>query len=161
MKNNKILSIFLILFVGIILFISLQTSPIKNLKMITIDGTEITSEHLNGKLTLINFWATDCPGCINEMPALIQTYKQYKNKGLEVIAVAMYYDPPSRVISYAKNNELPFPVVLDSNKEIMNKFNNIKLTPTSVILDQNGYIINTIIGEINFKDFNETLDKLL
>ena len=43
----------------------------------------------------------------------------------------------------------------------MNKFNNIKLTPTSVILDQNGYIINTIIGEINFKDFNETLDKLL
>ena len=129
--------------------------------MITIDGTEITSEHLNGKLTLINFWATDCPGCINEMPALIQTYKQHKNKGLEVIAVAMYYDPPSRVISYAKNNELPFPVVLDSNKEIMNKFNNIKLTPTSVILDQNGYIINTIIGEINFKDFNETLDKLL
>ena len=129
--------------------------------MITIDGTEITSEHLNGKLTLINFWATDCPGCINEMPALIQTYKQYKNKGLEVIAVAMYYDPPSRVISYAKNNELPFPVVLDSNKEIMNKFNNIKLTPTSVIHDQNGYIINTIIGEINFKDFNETLDKLL
>ena len=129
--------------------------------MITIDGTEITSEHLNGKLTLINFWATDCPGCINEMPALIQTYKQYKNKGLEVIAVAMYYDPPSRVISYAKNNELPFPVVLDSNKEIMNKFNNIKLTPTSVILDQNGYIIKTIIGEINFKDFNETLDKLL
>jgi thiol-disulfide isomerase/thioredoxin len=129
--------------------------------MITIDGTEITSEHLNGKLTLINFWATDCPGCINEMPALIQTYKQYKNKGLEVIAVAMYYDPPSRVISYTKNNELPFPVVLDSNKEIMNKFNNIKLTPTSVILDQNGYIINTIIGEINFKDFNETLDKLL
>lgn len=129
--------------------------------MITIDGTEITSDHLNGKLTLINFWATDCPGCINEMPALIQTYKQYKNKGLEVIAVAMYYDPPSRVISYAKNNQLPFPVVLDSNKEIMNKFNNIKLTPTSVILDQNGYIINTIIGEINFKDFNETLDKLL
>lgn len=129
--------------------------------MITIDGTEITSEHLNGKLTLINFWATDCPGCINEMPALIQTYKQYKNKGLEVIAVAMYYDPPSRVISYAKNNELPFPVVLDSNKEIMNKFNNIKLTPTSVILDQNGYIINTIIGEINFKDFNKTLDRLL
>ncbi len=76
------------------MFISLQTTPIKNLKMITIDGKEITSQHLNGKITLINFWATDCPGCINEMPGLIETYKQYKNKGLEVIAVAMYYDPP-------------------------------------------------------------------
>ena len=161
MKKNKIISILLITFVAILLFVSLQNPSITGLNMTTINGKTITSEQLLGKVTLINFWATDCPGCINEMPALIQTYKQYKNKGLEVIAVAMYYDPPSRVISYAKNNELPFPVVLDSNKEIMNKFNNIKLTPTSVILDQNGYIINTIIGEINFKDFNETLDKLL
>ncbi len=81
------------------------------------------------------------------MPGLIETYEQYNDKGLEIIAVAMHYDPPSRVISYSKNNKLPFPVVLDSNKEIMNKFNNIKLTPTTVILDQDGYVKNTIIGE--------------
>jgi len=73
----------------------------------------------------------------------------------------MYYDPPSRVVSYSKNNKLPFPVVLDSNKEIMNKFNDIKLTPTSIILDKNGYVINTIVGEINFKDFNKEIAKLL
>ena len=129
--------------------------------MTTINGKEITSKDLEGKLTLINFWATDCPGCINEMPGLIETYEQYNDKGLEIIAVAMHYDPPSRVISYSKNNKLPFPVVLDSNKEIMNKFNNIKLTPTTVILDQDGYVKNTIIGEIDFTNFNRTLVKLL
>ena len=129
--------------------------------MTTIDDKEITSKDLEGKLTLINFWATDCPGCINEMPGLIETYEQYNDKGLEIIAVAMHYDPPSRVISYSKNNKLPFPVVLDSNKEIMDKFNNIKLTPTTVILDQDGYIKNTIIGEIDFTNFNKTLVKLL
>ncbi|MBT7121104.1 MAG: TlpA family protein disulfide reductase, partial [Nitrosomonadales bacterium] len=94
-------------------------------------------------------------------PGLIETYKQYHAQGLEIIAVAMYYDPPSRVVSYSKNNKLPFPVVLDSNKEIMNKFNDIKLTPTSIILDKNGYVINTIVGEINFKDFNKEIAKLL
>ena len=128
--------------------------------MTTINGKEITSKDLEGKLTLINFWATDCPGCINEMPGLIETYEQYNDKGLEIIAVAMHYDPPSRVISYSKNNKLPFPVMLDSNKEIMDKFNNIKLTPTTVILDQDGYVKNTIIGEIDFTNFNRTLVKL-
>jgi len=161
LKNSKTIYILLLVVIAIFLFASLQTNPIKNLKITTINGKEITSKDLEGKITLINFWATDCPGCINEMPGLIETYEQYNDKGLEIIAVAMHYDPPSRVISYSKNNKLPFPVVLDSNKEIMNKFNNIKLTPTTVILDQDGYVKNTIIGEIDFTNFNRTLVKLL
>ena len=161
LKKNKIISIFLIAFVAVLLFLSLQTNSVKNLNLITINGEKITSQQLLGKITLINFWATDCPGCINEMPGLIETYNQYKDQGLEVIAVAMYYDPPSRVISFTKNNNLPFPVVLDTNKEIINKFNNVKLTPTSIILDKNGYVINTIIGEIDFNEFNKNLINLL
>ena len=161
MKKNKIISIFLIAFVAVLLFLSLQTNSVKNLNLITISGEKITSQQLLGKITLINFWATDCPGCINEMPGLIETYNQYKDQGLEVIAVAMYYDPPSRVISFTKNNNLPFPVVLDTNKEIISKFKNVKLTPTSIILDKNGYVINTIIGEIDFNEFNKNLINLL
>jgi peroxiredoxin len=161
LKKNKIISVFLIAFVAILLFLSLQTNSVKNLNLITINGEKITSQQLLGKITLINFWATDCPGCINEMPGLIETYNQYKDQGLEVIAVAMYYDPPSRVISFTKNNNLPFPVVLDTNKEIISKFNNVKLTPTSIILDKNGYVINTIIGEIDFNEFNKNLINLL
>ena len=161
MKKNKIISVFLIAFVAILLFLSLQTNSVKNLNLITINGEKITSQQLLGKITLINFWATDCPGCINEMPGLIETYNQYKDQGLEVIAVAMYYDPPSRVISFTKNNNLPFPVVLDTKKEIISKFNNVKLTPTSIILDKNGYVINTIIGEIDFNEFNKNLINLL
>ena len=161
MKKNKIISIFLIAFVAVLLFLSLQTNSVKNLNLITISGEKITSQQLLGKITLINFWATDCPGCINEMPGLIETYNQYKDQGLEVIAIAMYYDPPSRVISFTKNNNLPFPVVLDTKKEIISKFNNVKLTPTSIILDKNGYVINTIIGEIDFNEFNKNLINLL
>ncbi len=161
MKKNKIIPILIIAFIAVLLFLSLKTTSIKNLNLTTINGEKITSQQLLGKITLINFWATDCPGCINEMPGLIETYNQYKGQGLEVIAVAMYYDPPSRVISFTKNNNLPFPVVLDTNKKIISKFNNVKLTPTSVILDENGYVINTIIGEIDFNEFNNDLIKLL
>ena len=161
MKKNKIIPISIIAFIAVLLFLSLKTTSIKNLNLTTINGEKITSQQLLGKITLINFWATDCPGCINEMPGLIETYNQYKDKVVEVIAVAMYYDPPSRVISVTKNNNLPFPVVLDTNKKIISKFNNVKLTPTSIILDENGYVINTIIGEIDFNEFNNDLIKLL
>jgi len=95
------------------------------------------------------------------MPELINTYNNYKKQNFEVIAVAMFYDPPNRVLNFVKAEKLPFPVVLDIDKKIMNNFKDIKLTPTSILIDHNGKIINTIIGEIDFLKFNKNLEGLL
>ena len=153
------------LIIGLILIgivsLSLIKNKINDINMVTITGETISTKELRGKVYLINFWATDCPGCINEMPELINTYNNYKKQNFEVIAVAMFYDPPSRVLSFSKTQDLPFPVVLDVEQKIMNNFNDIKLTPTSILIDHNGRIINTIIGEINFPKFNNDLEKLL
>ena len=48
----------------------------------------------------------------------INTYNKYKSQNFELIAVSMFYDPPSHVLSYSKKNNLPFPVVLDIEKKI-------------------------------------------
>ena len=153
------------LLVGLILIgivsLSLIKKKINDFNMVSISGENISTHELRGKVYLINFWATDCPGCINEMPELINTYNNYNKQNFEVIAVAMFYDPPNRVISFAKAQNLPFPVVLDIEKKIMNNFNDIKLTPTSILIDHKGKIINTIIGEINFLEFNRNLEVLL
>ena len=141
--------------------LSFKKNTVADLTMITIKGKTIATQELRGKVVLFNFWATDCPGCIKEMPELINTYNKYKNNNFEVLAVSMYYDPPSRVITYAKNNQLPFPVILDFDKTIKNAFKNIKLTPTSILIDRNGKIINTIVGEINFSTFNKALEEEL
>ena len=141
--------------------LSFKKNTVADLTMITIKGKTIATQELRGKVVLFNFWATDCPGCIKEMPELINTYNKYKNNNFEVLAVSMYYDPPSRVITYAKNNQLPFPVILDFDKTIKNAFKYIKLTPTSILIDRNGKIINTIVGEINFNTFNKALEEEL
>ena len=141
--------------------LSFKKNTVADLTMITIKGKTIATQEIRGKVVLFNFWATDCPGCIKEMPELINTYNKYKNNNFEVLAVSMYYDPPSRVITYAKNNQLPFPVILDFDKTIKNAFKNIKLTPTSILIDRNGKIINTIVGEINFNTFNKALEEEL
>ncbi len=159
-KKNIIVSCVIILLTSLVL-ISFQKDIVDTLDMTTISGEKITSKNLLGKVVLINFWATDCPGCIAEMPGLIKTYNKYKNQNFEVIAVSMFYDPPSHVLNFSKNNNLPFPVVLDIEKKISAQFNNVTLTPTSFLINHEGKIINRIIGEINFDEFDSLLQKAI
>ena len=160
-KNKKIIIACLVILLTSLILISFQKDIIGNLDMTTINGEKITSKDLLGKVVLINFWATDCPGCIAEMPELINTYNKYKNQNFELIAVSMFYDPPSHVLSFSKNNNLPFPVVLDIEKKIAAQFDNVTLTPTSFLIDHQGKIINRIIGEINFDEFDSLLQKTI
>lgn len=160
MKKN-IFTCCLLIFLTSLILISFQDKTIKNLNMTTINGESITSKDLLGKVVLINFWATDCSGCIAEMPDLINTFNKYKGQNFELIAVSMFYDPPSRVLSFSKNNNLPFPVVLDIDKKIASNFKNVTLTPTSFLINHEGKIINRIIGEINFTEFDALLQKTI
>ena len=159
--NKKIILSALVIFLTSLYLISFQKETIDNLNMTSIQGEKITSNDLLGKVVLVNFWATDCPSCIAEMPDLIETYNKYKKQNFELIAVSMFYDPPSRVLSFSKNNKLPFSVVLDLDKKIASQFNEVTLTPTSFLIDHEGKIINKIIGEINFDEFNNLLEKAL
>ena len=144
-----------------LIFMSTQKKLVPQIDMLTISGETISTKDLKGSVYLVNFWATDCPGCIEEMPGLIDTFNKYKNKNFTVIAVSMFYDPPSRVLSYAEKNKLPFPVTLDLDKNIMNSFDDIKLTPTSVLINKKGQVVNTIIGVLDFKDLHEKIDLML
>ena len=102
--NKKIILSALVIFLTSLYLISFQKETIDNLNMTSIQGEKITSNDLLGKVVLINFWATDCPSCIAEMPDLIETYNKYKKQNFELIAVSMFYDPPSRVLSFSKIN---------------------------------------------------------
>ncbi|HEY8355419.1 MAG TPA: TlpA disulfide reductase family protein [Methylophilaceae bacterium] len=129
--------------------------------MTTIAGQQVRLSELQGKIVLVNFWATDCPGCIKEMPDLIKTYNDYRNKGFELVAVAMSYDPPSHVANYTEKNALPFPVVHDSYGEIAASFNDVRVTPTAFLLDKEGKVIRRVIGELDFAALHKLLDEQL
>jgi peroxiredoxin len=132
-----------------------------NLSLTTIEGKEISMASLKGKMVVVNFWATYCPGCIEEMPDLVSTYKQYHEKGLEIIAVSIADDPPNQVLTFAQKNALPFPVVHDSDAKISQAFDNVSLTPTSFIIDQQGRVIGKTIGKLDFVSLHKLLDEKL
>ena len=127
----------------------------------TIEGKKISMASLKGKMVLVNFWATDCPGCIAEMPKLVETYNQYHNEGFEMVAVAMSYDPPSQVLNYTQKKALPFPVMHDGLGEMATKFNEVALTPTTFIIDKQGRVVRKVIGELDFSSLHALLDEQL
>jgi len=136
-----------------------QAAP--SIELTTLDGKQIALDSLRGKVVLVNFWATSCPGCIKEMPQLVDTYRKYQPRGLEVVAVAMSYDPPEYVRNYARQRNLPFTVALDSTGETARAFNQVKLTPTSFVIDKQGHIIQQTLGELDFTRLHTLLEQHL
>ncbi len=132
-----------------------------NLTFTTIEGKTISMTSLKGKMVVVNFWATYCPGCIEEMPDLVSTYQKYHVKGLEIIAVSIADDPPNQVLNFAQKNGLPFSVVHDSDAMISKAFDNVSLTPTSFIIDRQGHMIGKTIGKLDFVNLNKLLDQNL
>ncbi|MES2353240.1 MAG: TlpA disulfide reductase family protein [Pseudomonadota bacterium] len=148
------------LIAGLGFFLTTKPSA-PSVEFTSLKGEKIVLDKLRGKVVLINFWATDCPGCVTEMPQLVQTYHKYKDQGLETIAVAMSYDPPNYVLSYAADKRLPFPVSLDPQGELAKAFKDVKLIPTTFIIDKDGHILQRTVGELDFSKLHVLLDKEL
>ena len=162
LKLKKLLLPAIILAMLAFLVYSLSNKSVApNVTFTTITGQKISMLELKGKVVLVNFWATDCPGCIKEMPDLIKTYNDYKTKGFEVISVAMPYDPPAQVLNYASQKALPFPVMHDGFGEITKAFGDINLTPTAFIFNKKGERIQRTIGELDFVKLRQLLNKEL
>jgi peroxiredoxin len=127
----------------------------------TLEGKSIVLDELRGKVVLVNFWATSCPGCIKEMPDMVESYKLYRDHGFEIIAVAMSYDPPNYVLNFVQTRQLPFPVALDVDGAHARAFGNVQLTPTTFIIGKDGRILEQKLGELDFVKLNALLDREL
>jgi len=137
------------------------TRPAPDVTFVSLEGEKISTTALRGKVAIVNFWATDCVPCRKEMPQLAQTYARYRSQGLEVIAVAMRHDPPNYVMSYAERNRLPFKVALDPMGELARAFGDIQTTPTLVVIDKRGRILEQVQGEPDFDALRRLLERKL
>jgi len=144
-----------------LLVIFARATPAPQVTFVSLKGEKIATAGLKGRVVLVNFWATDCPICIKEMPDMVRTYDRFRERGLEFIAVAMRHDPPNYVIHYTEKNRLPFKVALDPMGEHATAFGDVKLTPTTFVIDKRGNIVFKITGEPDFAKLNALLEEKL
>ncbi len=150
---------------GIIVLVALyfgltQKNPAPAVVLTDLSGKSINLNQLRGQTVLIDFWATSCPGCVQEMPKLVDLYRRNHAKGFELLAVAMNYDDAAQVRRFTADRKLPFPVVYDSSGAIAHAFGDIKLTPTSFLIAPDGRIIEQTIGDPDFAKLQQRLNKM-
>lgn len=126
-----------------------------------LDGTPSGTDALRGKVVLVNFWATSCTACVHEMPQIVATHERYRSLGFETVAVAMSYDPPARVVSFAQSRNLPFHVVIDNTGAVARSFGDVALTPTTVLINRRGEIVKRYVGAPDFGALNRLIEGLL
>lgn len=126
-----------------------------------VDGRTLSAQALRGQPLLIVFWASTCAPCIAEMPELSELYKELHPRGLELIALAMPYDPPNRVLVAREVLELPFPVALDANAKVVRQLGVPPQTPQFLLVDGAGRIVAEHSGVWPIDDLRATLLPLL
>ncbi len=112
--------------------------------MHTVDGQAVDSGSLRGKVVLVNFWATWCGPCKDEMPALERLRRRLSDRQFEVLAVTADQEPEA-IRNFAKTLNLEFPILLDETKEVSAAFG-VRGLPTTVVIDRNGRWVGRAVG---------------
>ena len=136
-------------------------SPAPQLQYTLLDGRQVGTEQLLGQVVLVNFWATSCTTCVAEMPQIMATHQKYKAQGYQTVAVAMQYDPPAYVSNFAQTRKLPFGVAIDNAGDIAKGFGDIKITPTTFLINKRGEIVKRYVGAPDFQALHALVEKLL
>lgn len=98
-----------------------------------------------GKLVLLNFWATWCVPCTEEMPGMETLWQKYKEQGLEIVAISVDEGARGRIETFSKMFGINFHILLDPESEVSDLYE-VSGVPTSFLIDRNGKVIARIVG---------------
>jgi len=112
----------------------------------TLDGETVTLSDLRGQVILLNIWASWCPPCRAEMPAMQRVWEEYQARGVVVLAVnSTVQDTPADAQAFVTENGLTFPIPLDTSGEVTRLYR-VSSLPTSFFIGADGVIREVVIG---------------
>lgn len=113
----------------------------------TRDGRLLTHDSVRGRVVLVNIWATWCPPCRAEMPALQQLANAYADDGVIVLGLSVDRGPAAGVDRFLTERSITYPVAI-INDATLAAFGSIRGYPTSILIDRTGIIRHTVLGPI-------------
>ena len=123
-----------------------------------IDGKKVSLADFKGKVVILDFWATWCPPCRKEIPDFITIQKEYADRGVQIVGVAL--DELPKVQAFARENGMTYPVLI-GNDGVVAQYGGIEGIPTTFIIDRKGKIVERFEGFRPRSTFVEAITRLL
>ena len=133
--------------------------PAPAFEVTTLDGRTISLASLKGKVVIVDFWATWCPPCREEIPHFVQLYKTYAPK-LEILGISLDEDGKEAVAAFVKEHEMTYPVAL-GDEALGDTFGGIRGLPTTFVIDPQGRIVRKYLGYQPPETFEHDIQALL
>lgn len=128
-------------------------------KLTDLNGKEVSLSDYKGKTIYVNFWATWCPPCKEEMPYIQQLYKERKDTDLVILTVDLQ-ESQSTVSKFMTDNKYDFPVLLDNNGDVASTYGIMNI-PLSILIDENFKIVSAREGAMeDYAALQEFVDQL-
>jgi len=137
----------------------LQAAPQTTLT--TIDGERINTKALQGSPYMVVFWATDCPGCIKEIPHLNELYSDLKGQGFKVLAIALPHDRIPQIETMRAQKGMNYDIVYDESGDLLETYGGIMVTPTNILVSPEGRIVYQKAGEFDPVQMRQRIEQLL
>jgi thiol-disulfide isomerase/thioredoxin len=156
MKKNFILFSLILL----ILFSLTHAQSRVDFSFQTIDGKVYRLSNFNGKVVLVNLFASYCAPCMIELKVLQKLHESCSVKGLQVVSLMVDLNGAPLLPRIIKSRNLTYPVGL-ANKAVFETFRDFSTTPTTYVFDQRGNLANKVVGYQSFEDWKKTLSSLV
>ncbi|PYV91139.1 MAG: TlpA family protein disulfide reductase [Acidobacteria bacterium] len=172
MKVNRLQVLILLTVLAVIVILAKYTStsnssvenvrPAPQFSLANLDGKNVSLKDFADKVMVVDFWATWCGPCREEIPHLNKLYENYRGKGLVVVGISMDAEGPEVVKQFAKELRMEYPVVM-GDENVQQDFGGIVGLPTTFIIDRKGNIVKKYTGyqPAIMQDIEQTIKELM
>ncbi len=164
MQNWKMVSLFVALFaVAVLAGCSTRASPASDVPQFSfssLEGKTVAMKDLSNKVVIVDFWATWCGPCREEIPHLNELYSELKGKGLEIVGISMDTDGTDGVKDFAREFRIQYPIVMGDEK-VAESFGGIIGLPTTFVIDRQGKVAKKYIGLPPAEDMRRIVKELV
>ena len=124
-----------------------------------LQGNSVRLSSLRGKAVVLNFWASWCAPCIEEIPWLVEMQKRYGGQGLQIVGVSVD-DDPKDVLKFAAKNAINYPILIGEEK-VVNEYGGIDYLPTTFYIDRNGLVLDRVFGQPGRKEIEQKIRRAI